>query len=474
MDDGSITEYGNQNYVRAAIGTQFQDTKTYADILKADTGVPYPPALLATGSYRPKTKPLPYEVYYDPKYVPLEREKIWMKEWQVACRLEDIPNVGDRVGYDVGTMSFLIVRSAPDKVKAFYNSCRHRARKLCDKKESNDIIQCPFHGWTYDLNGKLIWISREDEFPGVSARNYSLPEVQCGTWGGNVFINPDLKAPPLEKALGVMVEHFKDFPVDDRYTAIRIIKKVRINWKAGQEAFMEGYHVLRTHPSGMPMFGSCYTTIDCWDDGDSHVSRLITPAMVTDGWVKDKISPRIGLELFCNAYGYDAPPPGRGMTIQDGRAYAAEAVRQRMVKESGVDQSMHSIAHMIDMVQWHMYPAFFPWWGEGLSWWYNFTPLGDNPEECVMEIRVTQPVPKDGPRPPSAPPVYIDFDEKGADYPETKFAGLLMDEDMENMVEVQKGFKAARPDLAHPVLSVYQEDRVRHFHDVYARKMGLK
>jgi len=307
----------------------------------------------------------------------------------------------------------------------------------------------------------------------VRASNFSLREVQCATWGGNVFINPDPDAPPLESVLGVMREHFQDYPVEDRYTAVRIRKKVRINWKSGLEAFLEGYHVLTTHPSGMPMFGSTYTAIDIWDDGVSHVSRLVTPAVVPDGWIRSKIPSDIGLRLFCNAYGYRKPPADRGQTVGDARAFAAEAVRERIKEDSGVDFSDRPVSYLIDMVQWFSFPNFFPWWGEGLAWWYNFTPLGENPNECMMEIRLTKPIPKDGPCPPSAAPVDIDFDDLGRNHPETGQVGYIMDEDMENMEEVHKGMRAARDDSAHPILSRVQEARIRHFQEIYAEAMGL-
>jgi nitrite reductase/ring-hydroxylating ferredoxin subunit len=472
-DIPDLTEYGNQRYVRAMVGTQFKDEQSYIDILKADGGES-PAHLLSKGNHEPVPAPLPYEYYLDPKYVAIEVEKIWKKSWQVACRGEDIPEVGDRVAYDVGPLSFLVVRSGPNEFKAFYNSCRHRGRRLCgDRKESSDIIQCKFHAWSYDLDGRLKWVPRHEEFPLVTPKKFSLREVQCATWGGNVFINPDPDAPSLEKTLGVLVGHFKDCPLEERYTAIRIRKKVRINWKSGLEAFLEGYHVLTTHPSGMPMFGSTYTTIDCWDDGVAHVSRLVTPAVVVDGWIKGKVEPAIGLRLFCNAYGFRAPPAHRGKTVTDARAFAAEVTAERIKSEAGVDFSHRPVGYLIDMCQWFSFPNFFPWWGEGLAWWYNFTPIGNSPDECLMEIRLTKPLPTDGSRLPAAKAVDIDFDDKGRNHPETGAVGFIMDEDMENMEEVHRGMKAAADDIARPVLSMTQEARIRHFHEVYAKAMGL-
>lgn len=467
-----ITKYGNRSYVRAALGTQFEDMPDYVTYLER-AGEQIPETVSDRGTHRPDNRPLAYKYYLDQKYVAEEIEKIWKKQWQVACRAEDIPNVGDRVAYDVGPLSFLIVRSSEDTFTAFWNSCRHRARRLCgDEAESGDVIQCPFHAWSYGLDGKLAWVPRQEEFPNLQT-GIGLRPIQCDTWGGNVFINPDLGAAPLKDVLGVMPQHFHDCPQEDRYTAVRIKKKVRINWKSGLEAFLEGYHVLTTHPSGMPIFGSTYTQTDCWDDGVAAVSRLITPALVPDGWVKDEVTPRLSLELFCNTYDLPAPPADRGATVADARDYAAKMTAEKYLAASGVDFRDRSISYLVDMHQWFAFPAFFPWWGEGLPWWYNFTPIGESPDECIMEIRLLLPKPANCSMPPAAKTVWIDFDEKGRDYPETGQVGYIMDEDMENMEQVHRGMKATDPLVARPILAAQQEIRVKHFHEAYIRAMGI-
>ena len=468
-----MTKYGNKSYVRASHGTQFKDMPDYELYLKT-SGEEVPETVSDRGTHQPTNRPLAYKYYLDAQYVPEEVEKIWKRTWHVACRAEDIPNVGDRVAYDVGSLSFLIVRSTETTFKAFWNSCRHRARRLCgDTPESGDMIQCPFHAWSYDLDGKLTWVPREEEFPGLQIGTIGLRPVQCDAWGGNVFINPDMAAAPLSEFLGVMPDHFKDCPQEDRYTAVRIKKKVKINWKSGLEAFLEGYHVLTTHPSGMPIFGSTYTQTDCWDDPVAAVSRLITPALVPDGWVKDEVTPRLSLELFCNTYGLPMPPEGIGHTTAEGRTYAAEQTAEKYLAQTGIDFRGRSNSYLVDMHQWFAFPSFFPWWGEGLPWWYNFTPLGDSPDECVMEIRFLQAVPPGAPRPPCAETTWIGFDQQGRDFPETGQVGYIMDEDMENMEEVHKGMKAADPAMARPMLASKQEIRIRHFHEAYIRAMGI-
>ena len=119
--------------------------------------------------------------------------------WLCAGREEDIPNVGDRMVFDIHDQSYLVVRCGPDSFSAFHNSCRHRGRQLCENRGSGENIRCPFHAWTYNLDGSIAWIPVEEDFPLKERKGLGLVPVQVGTWGGNVFINADLKAPPLTR-----------------------------------------------------------------------------------------------------------------------------------------------------------------------------------------------------------------------------------------------------------------------------------
>lgn len=463
-----------KDYGKAESGSVVVDPPTLDSILDADEQERAVP-LQKRGDYQPEPRLISFDRYIDPKYVPLEVEHIWNKQWQVACREEDIPNVGDRVSYDVANNSFIVVRTSPTKIKAFYNSCRHRARKLCSgrTKSSGKDIRCPFHGWVYDLKGKLEWIPLAQEFPHVDAQHNSLVEVKVATWGGNVFINPDPNAAPLKESLGILVHHYKNYPIEERYTAMRILIKVRCNWKAAQEAFMEGYHVVETHADGMPMFGSASTQVDVWSAGKGFVSRLCTPGMTTDVYIADRVTPREGLMLYCHAQELPLPPEGRGLTPVDARRYAAEAKRAVLEEQTGRDYSREPISYFVDMAKYFMFPNHHPWWGEGLPWWYNFTPIGDNPDHSMMEIRILLPIPANGERPPVPEPIELDFDEKGSDRPELGATGHIIDQDLANMLAVQQGFKAAAPGTAYMTLANNHEAKIRHFHEVYDRLLGL-
>jgi phenylpropionate dioxygenase-like ring-hydroxylating dioxygenase large terminal subunit len=192
---------------------------------------------------------IPVARYTDRKYHELEKERLWAKSWQVACHEDDFEHVGDVVPYDITTMSFIIVRCGEDEYKAYYNACLHRGRKLReDRAKKLDELRCPFHGWAWNLDGTLKQVPCAYDFAGMKREEESLPEVKLGRWGRYIFINPDPNAEPLEDYLGDLASNFELFPYEKRFKQAHVAKVIRANWKVVQEAFMESYHVLMTHP----------------------------------------------------------------------------------------------------------------------------------------------------------------------------------------------------------------------------------
>lgn len=475
MDKNAQLELGGYGFCtpKAVSGTSSVGKLTLADILEAD-GQPVPPVLQPSGDTVAMEGIVPFERYFDPKYVDLEVEHIWKKRWQIACRDEDIPNVGDRLAYDIVDLSFMIVRVAPDIIKAFYNFCPHRGRRLCDHAENRDSIRCPFHGWTWQLDGTLDWVPGQEDFPSVSASHHALTEVKVECWGGNVFINPDPEAPALEKALGPLPTLFADHPMEERYTVAHFRKTVRCNWKLTQEAFMEGYHVLETHWDGMPFFGSAYTQYDSWDDGESHINRLVTPSVVPDYWVKESISPEESARQFCQTMELPLPEPGSITSFTQGRAWCATQRRLALEAASGHDLSDKPNAYFLEMTKCFMFPNHHPWWGEALAWWYRFLPVGRDPNLSVMEVRVTARIPKGQAAPPPPPVLELGPDQRTDECEALGVVGHILHQDMSNLVEIQKGMKAAPKAKAFLTLARYQESNIQHFHNVYRKLLGLE
>jgi len=454
-------------------GRQVTDLPSFEDILALDEEAP-PTILKEAGDAHPGPRPISFDRYFDQRYVDLEVEHIWRKQWQVVCREEDLPKVGDRINYDIVDDSYLVVRSGEHEFKAFYNSCRHRGRKLCEARESGRDIRCAYHGWTYGLDGALDWIPLEQDFPQVDRKHSGLVPIRVATWGGNVFINPDPNAPPLSAALGPLVEHFERYDIGARYTSARMIIEVGCNWKAAQEAFAEGYHVLETHTDGMPMYNSVATRIDCWSQGLGYVARLITPGVVSDSWVADRVSPRETLEMYCKAYNLTPPPADRGLTPADARKYVAQDRARRLHDDTGKDWSTEPTSYFVDQCKYFLFPNHSPFWGEGMPRWQTFKPLGRDPNSCQMEFRTLLPVPASGERPPVPEPIHVKLGESVKErYPILGQAAHLLDQDLDNMCANQRGFKAAAANASFMTLSDTQEAILRRFNELYDQVVGL-
>lgn len=447
---------------------------TAGELLQCDSQ-PLSIALRTTGTHDPKPLRVPFSRYTDRGYAQREHEKVWAKVWQFACREEDIPNVGDRYRYDVGPLSYIIIRSAPDRIQAFHNSCLHRGTRLCDGKGGGEVIRCPFHGWEWRVDGTLKTITSDWDFPGIEREQYRLPELKVGTWGGFVFVNPDPDCQPLERSLGLLPEHFRHWKPEARFTFAHARKRVRANWKTVLEAFLEAYHVIETHTDSLPITTDAGTQYDIWEGGDSHISRLITPLATPSPHLGDSVTPEQSVlataQAFAAMMGPDAPPPQIDFS-KGGRAGLAQWRRDMTRLGLGADLSHLSDAEMLDSIQYFMFPNFCPWYGEGLPLVYQFTPLGDNPDESIMDVRLLMPVPDEGPRPPPTQVVELDFDESFDGAPLFGFLTHIFNQDMSNLPRVQAGMKAAAAQQSFATLGRYQECRITHFHRTLDRYVG--
>ena len=457
-------------------GHSTSESPLVLDLLRNDSSS-VPESLAADGNYYPELKRIPFSSYFDRGYADLELEHVWKKCWQFACREEDIPEIGDRYPYDVGPLSFIIIRSGDNEFRAFNNSCLHRGTKLCTAITGSDQIRCPFHGWTWNVDGSLKRIPSRWDFPHVDD-SFRLPEIGLDRWGGCIFVNPDLQAPPLSDSLGVLPAHFSHFDLASRFTLAFTQKRIRANWKHVWAAFLESYHVAETHFDAVEFTGDANTKYDCFDDGKAIISRLITPAGVPSPTLEDSVSAREAAiataQSFANALG-----PAAEATLPDfdglpeyGRKEIAAWRREMMSGMLGADLGSVSDAEMIDSIQYAMFPNFGPWLGEGLPLIYQFLPLGDNPAESLFTVRLTAPLPKGAPRPPSAPLTQLDFDEFFETLPEWGRLAHIFDQDMSNLPIIQAGMRSAAAERSQLSLGRYQEQRIALLHEFVDQKIA--
>jgi len=188
----------------------------------------------------------------------LEKERLWPRIWQMACRESDLPSRGSFVRYDILDDSILVVRTgeAPDALAAFYNVCQHRGRRLVD--EPHGVLEagatCRFHGWRYDLSGGLLGVYVEDDWAGCPSFDRSklnIPQVKLARWGGWIWINQDPDAEPFESWLGALADKLAPFDLATMRPLWWKTILADVNWKIVVEAFVEGYHSGATHVSGI-------------------------------------------------------------------------------------------------------------------------------------------------------------------------------------------------------------------------------
>ena len=191
---------------------------------------------------------IPKEDYLSKEFAQREADRLWPYVWQIACREEEIPNVGDFVTYDILDDSIIVVRSKPGEISAFHNVCPHRGNRLTEGCDHARQFLCTFHGWRFGLDGRNISVvDRKDWGDLLTDDDIRLKSVQVGTWGGFVFINMDPDCQPLDEFLIPVKELTAKHEFEKlRYAWYRTVI-LPANWKTTAEGFNEFYHVQTTH-----------------------------------------------------------------------------------------------------------------------------------------------------------------------------------------------------------------------------------
>jgi len=205
---------------------------------------------------------VPASDYVSRDFAQLEKARLWPKVWQVACREEEIPKVGDFITYQICDQSLIVVRSAPGEISCFHNVCLHRGRRLTEASGNVARFYCNYHGWQWGLDGKLVKVLDRDDWhgcPSMADGDLRLRNVKVDTWAGFVFINMDPDCEPLAEFLDPVPSVLGPFEYDRMRFRFYATFRLPCNWKVAQEAFDEGYHVAATHPQLLENMGDDYT-----------------------------------------------------------------------------------------------------------------------------------------------------------------------------------------------------------------------
>jgi phenylpropionate dioxygenase-like ring-hydroxylating dioxygenase large terminal subunit len=365
---------------------------------------------------------VPKERYYDPDFYRMETELLWPRVWQMACRLEEIPDPGDFAEYEILDQSVLVVRSEDMGVRAFDNACRHRGVRFAQGRGSKPGgFVCPFHGWCYGIDGQNARVTQSGAFSehNLEPAELNLSPVRCEVWGGCAWVNLDADAPPLRQCMEPFATVLDAWKVESLRAEWWYAARLPINWKLGVEAFVEQYHVLQSHPQ-LRIPGR-YPGRDEFDarsflDSELHYLRTMSEGMAGMVHARDvQIAEGIAdLELPAD---YKLARSVWDRALNDAVCSAH--------RERGCDMpDLNALAEQgIDDTLWYCFPHFFvlPMFSSATS--YRFRPLG--PEETLMDMwSLTRYAAGEEPETPPVPQPWEHDDPRWPPIPTQDFSNL--------------------------------------------------
>ncbi len=194
-----------------------------------------------------KASALPPEIYHDPEVHALELDRIFRRDWLCAGRAESIPKKGDYFTYRIVDQPIIVMRGSDGEVHAWSNICRHRMMRLLDGEGSCRRIVCPYHAWTYDIDGQLVAVKHMERTEGFDKKHIRLHPVRSEVWNGWVYVTLNDEAQSVADLLAPLDEIAADYRMGDYVEVVRQDHVWNTNWKLLTENFMEGYHLPVTH-----------------------------------------------------------------------------------------------------------------------------------------------------------------------------------------------------------------------------------
>jgi phenylpropionate dioxygenase-like ring-hydroxylating dioxygenase large terminal subunit len=205
---------------------------------------------------------LPAWLYHDPDFFELEKQKIFRTSWQLVCHQNDIPSPGDYHSFDFLGESILVLRTEDGEIRSFHNVCRHRASRLVDDAKGNcgRRLTCPYHAWTYALDGRLIGVPYKETFKGLKAQEHGLVPVEQEIFLGFIFVRLAPGLPSVREMAEPYLPELTPYRMEELVPQGRVTLRPRqVNWKNVADNYSDGLHINVAHPGLTRLFGKGYS-----------------------------------------------------------------------------------------------------------------------------------------------------------------------------------------------------------------------
>ena len=302
---------------------------------------------------------LPAWSFFNNEMFEAEKDLLFRRHWQLICHSNDIPNAGDFITWNLIGERALVIRGKDGKIRAFHNLCKHRGSRVIadDAGTCKSTITCPFHGWTYNLDGTLRGASRPSSLPKLDPVEYGLPPLEMDIWNGFIFVRfqpgPQPALSEILKKFDNEVSQYELFdlePTGDGFWT----EEIDANWKCVRDVDNEGYHVPMAHPGLYDLFGQNYydepiagglsRSVGSFNSRDGHLwsvrnyKKLLHAKDSLDDthqkcWLYIGVFPNLVFGLYPDSViFYQEYPVENGKTIQRGGNYKyAEENREMKV-----------------------------------------------------------------------------------------------------------------------------------------------
>ncbi len=357
------------------------------DILETPVAGPRPIPRTKAPEPELTDNPISGDRYYSKEFAAKEWDSLFPRMWQVAGRVDQIPEPGDYVTYEIGRDSVLCVRGEDTKVRAFYNVCQHRGNRLVTAEVGSlagGEFQCAYHGWRFGDEGRLNWVPDEEDFvQGSPCGKRNLIEMPSDTWAGFIWFNMDPDAKPLREWLDPVADHLDGYRMENMKRTHWVTVVGDFNWKCVQDNFNESYHLPFVHPQTLSTMNEHHSGCQ-FDLYESGHCRMMMPGGGPGPQFRgnaDRTFKSFAQDF--EFWEFDAEPYREDLS---GLRVALQQRKRELGAAKGYDFSSYSDEQLTDHYHYTIFPNIsFSMKPDGCIW-LRGTPHPTDPEKCIFDM----------------------------------------------------------------------------------------